>query len=142
MKTVKDACTVIPAVLLTATAMLGIGVLIGLSSWSLVLAPPTTTRPPPSGGEWAAAVSGDSRCAGAPVPRPCAARPSGPVCGVGRFSNRTLRRPVPHLGPRGSCHDLMSPPPLRRVVPVLIGDPLSLNPSARMIDAPFRSPLL
>jgi len=32
--------------------------------------------------------------------------------------------------------------PLRRVVPVLIGDPLSLNPSARMIDAPFRSPLL
>ena len=36
MKTVKDACTVIPAVLLTATAVLGIGVLISLSSWSLV----------------------------------------------------------------------------------------------------------
>jgi hypothetical protein len=36
----------------------------------------------------------------------------------------------------------MSPPPLRGVVPVLIGDPLSLNLSARMIDAPFRSPLL
>jgi hypothetical protein len=36
MKTVKDACTVIPAVLLTATAVLGIGVLIGLSSWSLL----------------------------------------------------------------------------------------------------------
>ena len=36
MKTVKDACTVIPAVLLTATAVLGIGVLISLSSWPLL----------------------------------------------------------------------------------------------------------
>ncbi len=36
MKTVKDACTVIAAVLLTAAAVLGIGVLIGLSSWSLI----------------------------------------------------------------------------------------------------------
>ena len=36
MKTVEDAGTVIPAVLLTATAVLGIGVLIGLSSWSLM----------------------------------------------------------------------------------------------------------
>ena len=36
MKIAKDACTVIPVVLLTATAVLGIGVLISLSSWSLV----------------------------------------------------------------------------------------------------------
>jgi hypothetical protein len=36
MKTVKEAGTVIPAVLVTAAAVLWIGVLIGLSSWSLM----------------------------------------------------------------------------------------------------------
>ena len=36
MKTVEDAGTLIAAVLLTAAAVFGIGVLIGLSSWSLM----------------------------------------------------------------------------------------------------------
>jgi hypothetical protein len=36
MKTVKDICTVVPAVLITGAAVLGIGVVIGLSSFALL----------------------------------------------------------------------------------------------------------
>ena len=36
MKAVKDICTVVPAVLLTSAAVLGIGVVIGLSSLALL----------------------------------------------------------------------------------------------------------
>jgi hypothetical protein len=36
MKTVKDVCTVVPAVLLTAGAVIGIAAAIGLSSWALL----------------------------------------------------------------------------------------------------------
>ena len=35
-KLVKDVCTVVPAVLVTATAVLGIAVVMGLSSWALL----------------------------------------------------------------------------------------------------------
>jgi hypothetical protein len=33
---VKDVCTVVPAVLVTATALLGIAMVMGLSSWALL----------------------------------------------------------------------------------------------------------
>ena len=36
MKLVKDVCTVVPAVALTAAAVLTIGVAMGLSSWALL----------------------------------------------------------------------------------------------------------
>lgn len=36
MNTVKNVCTVVPAVLLTAGAVLGITILISLSWWSLL----------------------------------------------------------------------------------------------------------
>jgi hypothetical protein len=36
MKAVKDICTVVPAVLITSAAVLGIGVVIGLSSFALL----------------------------------------------------------------------------------------------------------
>ena len=35
MKAIKDICTVVPAVLVTSAAVLGIGVVIGLSSLAL-----------------------------------------------------------------------------------------------------------
>ena len=83
-----------------------------------------------------------------------------PVCGragaqavPGPAERTGLRRW--HVSATGRCGDLYRTwaradlvmtscrlPPLRGVVPVLIGDPLSLNLSVRMVDAPFRSPLL
>ena len=36
MKIVKDICTVVPAVLVTATAVIGVATVIGLSSWALL----------------------------------------------------------------------------------------------------------
>ena len=36
MKIVKDICTVVPAVLVTATAVPGVATVIGLASWALL----------------------------------------------------------------------------------------------------------
>jgi hypothetical protein len=36
VKIVKDICTVVPAVLVTATAVIGVATVIGLSSWALL----------------------------------------------------------------------------------------------------------
>jgi hypothetical protein len=36
MKIVRDMCTVVPAVLVTATAVIGVAAVIGLSSWALL----------------------------------------------------------------------------------------------------------
>jgi len=36
LKLVKDVCTIVPAVALTTTAVLGLAIVLGLSSWSLL----------------------------------------------------------------------------------------------------------
>jgi hypothetical protein len=36
VKIVKDLCTVVPVVLVTATAVIGVATVIGLSSWALL----------------------------------------------------------------------------------------------------------
>jgi hypothetical protein len=36
MKLLKDVCIVVPAVVVTATAVLGVATVIGLSSWALL----------------------------------------------------------------------------------------------------------